>query len=81
MCINDGVVIVPPLYVNVPETTVKLVEAEIVPEDNVNVAPAECVHVVQDIVPILLNVPAVYVAAPVPIKLKVAKLTLPDVCV
>ena len=51
----------------------------IVPLDNVNVPPQ--VHVVQVIVPILLNVPAVYVAVLEQVKLNVAKLIVPAVCV
>lgn len=65
---------------NEPEVIVKLVEADIVPDDKVNVAAAECVQVVQEIVPILLKVPAVNVAAPELVKLNVAKLIVPAVC-
>jgi len=39
----------------------------------------ETVHVVQVIVPILLNVPAVYVAVLEHVKLNVAKFTVPAV--
>jgi len=50
-----------------------------VPLANVNV-PAQ-VQVVQLIVPILLNVPAVYVAVLEQVKLNVAKSIVPAVCV
>ena len=51
----------------------------IVPLASVNV-PAQ-VHVAQDIVAMLLNVPAVYVTLPEHVKLFVAKLIVPTVCV
>ena len=70
----------PPLpRVNVPAVTSKLTLGVIVPPLSVNV-PA-LVQVVQDIVPILLNVPAVYVAVLEHVKLKVAKSIVPAVCV
>ena len=51
------------------------------PDVSVNTALAACVQVVHEIVPILFNVPAVNVAAPELVKLKVAKFMVPAVCV
>lgn len=83
VCVNVGVVIVPPLKTNtlVAADTTKLVLALIVPVVIVNVLDAVTVQVVQDITPMLLNVPAKNDAAPEHVKLNEAKLIVPDVIV
>ena len=81
MCVKVGTAdnVPPGPYVNDPEVNTKLVEGVNVPCVSEN-APVT-VHVVQVIVPMLFNVPAVYAAAPDPVKLNVAKSTVPEVCV
>lgn len=78
---NNGVVSVPPLKLNAPEGNIKLVEQLIVPDVNVNVLRAVIFQVVQEIVPILFNVPRVYVTAAEQVKLNEAKLIVPAVMV
>ena len=63
----------------VAEDTTKLELAVIEPLVNVNVAPVSTVQVVQVIVPMLFNVPAVKVAVLEQVKLNVAKLIVPAV--
>ena len=57
----------------------KLTEGVIVPLENANV-PVQ-LNVVQVMVPILLNIPELYVAVALQVKLNVAKLIVPAVCV
>ena len=81
--VNIGVLIVPLVTVNalLLKVCTKLVLAVIVPLVIVNVLNALIVQVVQDIVPMLLKVPAVYDTAPEQVKFCELKLTSPAVCV
>jgi len=79
VCVNNGAFSVPPLKLNAPDVNTKLVLGVMVPPVMVNVEAAAIVQVVQVMVPILLNVPAVYATAPEQVKLNVAKLIVPAV--
>ena len=81
VCVKVGTAdnVAPGSYVNDPEVNTKLVEGVSVPCVNEN-APVT-VHVVQVIVPMLFNVPDVYVAVLEQVKLNVAKSIVPAVIV
>ena len=70
----------PPLYVKLPDVNTKLVEGFIVPLVKSNAGPL-MVNVVQVIVPILTNVPLVYVAVLEQVKLNPPKSMVPAVIV